>query len=364
MPIFFRNILKLNLTGTLMQKRYFLLPTLLILFFNITSGQTVIGKYAGEFMAIGIGGRPLGMGGAFTAVANDVTAAYYNPAGLAHLNYPQISLMHDERFGDLINYDYAAVGIPFGSDMSFAISATRLAIDGIPDTRDALVDAEGNVIYDINSPLAQKIDPNLVENFSNQDYAFYLSFAKRHSEDFYYGANVKIIRRDIGEYGATGVGFDVGALYTPFENFWVAANIQDITTTLVAWNTGRNELISPTAKIGSAYMFEFLGGMFTPALDFDVRFENRQFASNFHLGPVSFDLHAGLEFNFKNLFSIRGGYNDVKQFTVGAGIKLPKLNIDYSFARFNMDELDRLPDTHRISLILTLEEPKFLRTGS
>jgi len=340
----------------------FLLIILTFSAFNINS-QTVISKYAGEFMAIGIGGRPLGMGGAFTAVANDVTAAYYNPAGLANINYPQISLMHDERFGDLINYDYAAVAIPFDTDMSFAFTATRLGIDGIPDTRQALVDPEGNVVYDITDP-RNRINPSLIKEFSNQDWAFYLSFAKRQSDKFYYGASVKIIRRDIAEFGATGVGFDVGALYTPFENFYVGANIQDITTTLVAWNTGRNELISPTTKIGAAYMFEFLGGKFTPALDFDIRFENRKFASNFHLGPVSFDMHAGLEFNFKNIFAIRGGYNDVKQFTVGAGIKLPKLNIDYSFARFNMDELDRLPDTHRISLILTLEEPKFLRKGS
>ena len=72
-------------------------------------------------------------------------------------------------------------------------------------------------------------------------------------------------------------------------------------------------------------------------------------------------MHFGLEYKFKELFAIRAGYNDVKQMTVGAGVKLPKLNIDYSFARFNDSEFDRLPDTHRISLMLTLEEPRFMR---
>jgi hypothetical protein len=100
-----------------------------------------------------------------------------------------------------------------------------------------------------------------------------------------------------------------------------------------------------------------------PALDFDVRFENRQFASNFNIGPVSFDMHAGLEYTYQNLIYVSGGYNDVKQFTVGAGVKLPKLNIDYSFARFGESEIERLPDTHRISIMLTLEEPRFLRDG-
>lgn len=345
-----------------MLRRLFIISILTVVFGIQLNAQTVISKYAGEFMAIGVGGRPLGMGGAYTAVANDVTAGYYNPAGLAHLNYPQISLMHDERYGNLVNYDFAGIAIPYGKDMSFGLSVMRLGIDGIPDTREALIDGSTKqVIYDIYNPNA-RLDPTKVKEFSNQDWAFYLTFAKRYSDKFYYGANFKIIRRDIAEFGATGIGFDVGAVYMPMENLKLGANIQDVTTTLVAWNTGRNELITPTLKIGAAYGLEFLGGSLTPALDFDIRFENRRFASNFNIGPVSFDMHAGLEYNFKNIISIRGGYNDVKQFTVGAGIKLPKLNIDYSFAKFSENSTYTLPNTHRISIMLTLEEARFLRS--
>ncbi len=350
-----------------MPKKVLLIPTLLLfILLNINvNSQTVIAKYAGEFMALGVGGRPSGMGGAFTAVANDVTAGYYNPAGLAFLNYPQISLMHSEQFGSLVNYDYAAVAIPFGKDMTFSISGIRLSVDGIPDTRAAITDLNGDGIADVTDVNDPNFRPqyDLITYFSNQDYAFYFSFAKRQSDKFSYGGNVKIIRRDLGDAGATGIGLDVAALYLPFENFAVGANIQDVTTTLVAWSTGRNELITPTLKLGAAYGIDFLGGKLTPALDFDIRFENRRFASEFNLGPVSFDAHSGIEFNYKNIFAIRGGYSDVKQFTIGAGVKLPKLNIDYSFARFNATSLDRLDDTHRISLILTLEEPKFLRDG-
>lgn len=333
-----------------------------VLLFSLTqlNAQTVIAKYAGEFMAIGVGGRALGMGGAFTAFANDVTSGYYNPAGLAHLNYPQVSLMHAEQFGDLVNYDYGAVAIPFGTDMSFGLSVMRLGVDGIPDTRSALYDANGDGITDIRD---DRLDYGAITEFSNQDWAFYLTFAKRHSEDFYWGANIKVIRRNIAEFTANGIGFDIGALYTPMENLWLGANLQDATTTLVSWSTGRNELVSPTLKLGAAYGLDILWGRLTPAVDFDVRFENRQFASYFNIGPVSFDTHTGFEYNYGNLVFIRAGYNDVKQFTVGAGVKLPKLNLDYSFARFSSSEIERLPDTHRISFILTLEQPKFLREG-
>lgn len=323
------------------------------------NAQTVISKYAGEFLAIGVGGRPLGMGGAYVAVANDVTSGYYNPAGLARVNYPEISLMHDARFGNLENYDYAGVAIPFDSDMSFGLSIMRLAIDGIPDTRNALMDITGSgVLDDIN-----RLDYSKITEFSNQDWAFYLTFAKKQSENFFYGANIKIIRRNIAEYSAWGVGFDAGAIYSPMDKLSLGVNLQDITTTMVAWSTGRNELISPTAKVGGAYEVNFLGGIITPALDLDIRFENRQYASMFHLGPISFDSHVGFEYNFKNIFAVRAGYNDVKQFTIGAGVKLPKLNIDYSLARFSGSSIDNLDDTHRISIMLTLEEPKFLRTG-
>jgi hypothetical protein len=347
-----------------MLKKLILLLPILFISLTTTSAQTVFGKYAGEFMAIGVGSRPLGMGGAFVGVADDVTAGYYNPAGLANLNYPQISLMHSEQFGDLVNYDYGAVAIPFGADMSFGLSIMRLGVDGIPDTRNALIDGQtGEIINDINNIYA-RLDYSRITEFSNQDWAFYLTFAKRQSENFYWGANIKIIRRDIAEFGATGIGFDVGAFYMPIENLTVGANFQDVTTTLIAWDTGRNELVSPTLKLGSAYkIIGFLGGYIMPVLDFDIRFENRRFASQFNLGPVSFDVRAGLEVDISDLVYIRGGYSDVKQFTVGAGVKLPKLNIDYSFARFSASEIDRLPDSHRISLILTLEQPKFLRDG-
>ena len=131
------------------KKTAFLFTTLLV-FSSSLQAQTVIAKYAGEFMALGVGGRALGMGGAFVAVANDVTSGYYNPAGLANLNYPQLALMHSEQFGNLVNYDYGAVAIPFQNDMSFGLSIMRLGVDGIPDTRNALIDANGDGIIDIN----------------------------------------------------------------------------------------------------------------------------------------------------------------------------------------------------------------------
>ena len=78
-----------------------------------------------------------------------------------------------------------------------------------------------------------------------------------------------------------------------------------------------------------------------------------------HLGPVSMDLHAGVEYQFKDLIALRVGYSDIKQLTLGAGVHLPKLNIDYSFMKF--DQTDQLGNTHRISMTFTLETEQFKR---
>ena len=320
---------------------------------------TGVAKYAGEFISIGVGGRALGMGGAFVALANDVTAGYWNPAGLSRINYPQFILMHDEQFGSLVNYDYSAVAIPFGSATSLGISVVRLGVDDIPDTRNAGVDANGNLTYDPTQ--FSRIDPSRVTYFNASDWAFYFTYSKKQSEEFSYGANLKVIRRDLGDHSATGLGLDIGLWYTPFEKLVLGANFQDVTTTFLAWDTGRNELISPTMKIGSAYFIDAFGGRFAPAVDFDIRFENRQYASTAHLGPVSLDIHTGMEFQFKDIIAVRAGYSDIKQLTFGAGLHLPKLTIDYSFAKF--DGADQIDNTNRISIIFTLEAEQFKRVG-
>jgi Type IX secretion system membrane protein PorP/SprF len=337
--------------------------------FQLNVAQTGIAKYAGEFMAIGVGARALGMGSAQVAVVNDVTSGYWNPAGLAKMDYPQVALMHDEQFAGIVNYNYGAVAIPYGKDMSFGISVIRLSVDGIKDTRNAGFDRDTGEPIDYTNPDWKILHPNWgvdeskIKEFSNTDWAFYGTFSKRQTDNFSWGANIKVISRSLAEFSALGIGFDVGAMYEPIENLYLGANLMDITTTLVAWDGGSNELISPTAKLGVAYGFDFLGGQFLPAMDIDMRFENRQFASTFNVGPVSFDVRAGLEYSYKNLFMVRAGYTDVKQFTAGAGVKLPKLSIDYSYAQFSGSEEATLGVTHRISIMLTLEEPKFLRDG-
>lgn len=317
-----------------------------------------IAKYAGEFLSTGVGARALGMGGAYVAVDGDVTSGYWNPAGLADITYPELAAMHSRRFGGIINYDYAGLAMPFRTRESFAINVIRLAVDDIPITalpRPGLplgsiyTDSEGNVIAN---------RPYVVKMVNDAEYALFLSYARRHDERLAFGANVKFIYKGVGDNSAWGLGFDIGAIWNPVDHLRAAANLQDLTTTLLAWNNGTRELIAPTLKLGLAYplFIDKLRSRVLFAGDTDIKLEGRQFASQAHAAGLSMDFHLGAEFLISNVIALRLGRDAVGKFSAGAGLRLPRLDFDYAFMGH-----DQLETTHRISLRVRIEEQRFAR---
>src|SRR5215472_1774834 len=95
-------------------------------------------KYAGEFMKIPVGARAVGMGGAFSAVSDDATAPFWNPAGMVYLPYREAFLEHNEQFGNLENHNFGSMVWPMKSGderrSAFGVSATWVGVDGIPIT--------------------------------------------------------------------------------------------------------------------------------------------------------------------------------------------------------------------------------------
>ncbi len=92
-------------------------------------------KYSNEFLAVGVGARSLGMANSQTAISDDVTSAYWNPAGLANQSSDmQIGLMHNEYFGGIAKYDYAGFSMRLDTAATIGISVIRMGIDDIPNT--------------------------------------------------------------------------------------------------------------------------------------------------------------------------------------------------------------------------------------
>ncbi|MTI30493.1 PorV/PorQ family protein, partial [Xanthovirga aplysinae] len=305
-----------------------------------------------EFLSIGIGARGLGMSGAQVALASDVTAAYWNPAGLMQMKQPtEISLMHSEYFAGIAQFDYAALATRVDENSRIAFSVIRFAVDDIPDTR-FLYDANGRLDYD-----------NILF-FSAADYAFLFSYAKNVAaiQGLSLGTNFKIIYRNVGAFAnAWGFGLDAAARYQS-GGFQLGILLKDVTGTFNAWThsselvediyvqTGNLipessiELTLPKAILGVGYQFRFFGKRVgvLPAMDFEITFDGRR---NVPLNSklVSMDPRFGLEIDYLQKVFLRGGLGNIQkvkdfdgsfysssQINFGLGISIQKISIDYA----------------------------------
>ena len=311
-------------------------------------GQTR--KYSNEFLNIGVDARAMAMSKAVTATTNDVTAGYWNPAGLAHINDSwQASALHAEYFASIAQYDYAAFAMPIDATSTAGVSLIRFGVDDILDTTQ-LVDEDGNVDFD------------RINRFSAADYALIVSYARKAKgiENFSYGGNVKLIYRDIGKFAsAIGFGFDVGAQYQ-VKAWKLGLMIRDVTTTFNAWNISTDKLRDVFERTGNALPNENLeltiprinlgiGRSFnlgekyrlTTGLDASMTFGGQQ---NTILSSdiVNVDPALGAEVAYKNFIFLRGGAGNVTAITnfdnskdyivqpsLGLGFKYRGIYLDY-----------------------------------
>lgn len=299
-------------------------------------------KYAGEFLSLGAGSRSLGMAGAFTAVANDVTSGYWNPAGLIDAKGMQVQFMHSKQFISSIQYNYLSASRVMDENSTIGVSLLYLTVNDIKDSRNAL-----NIADD-------KIDYSKVNLFNTGDYSAIISYARRYSDDLRYGVNVKMIYRDYEISSAMGIGFDAGLKYYMTEKLQLGLMIRDITTTMIAWKTGEKELIAPSIRLGATYPIEFSDWnlRIQPAVDFNFLFEGREYASQLNIGPLSADIFSGIEVAYDEIIAIRAGMDDLNRFNTGIGLQIPYIMFDYAFTSYQ----NELGDIHRISFHLKFED--------
>jgi outer membrane protein OmpA-like peptidoglycan-associated protein len=93
------------------------------LFFAVVLADEPLSNINGAFTDVGYGARPMGMGGAFTAVCDDPNAAYWNPAGLLKARWPGISIMY-AKIWNLIPYYYSSLRLNLSKEhaLGFAVN--------------------------------------------------------------------------------------------------------------------------------------------------------------------------------------------------------------------------------------------------
>jgi hypothetical protein len=306
----------------------------------VSMAQTKVGTTAAPFLGIGMGARAVAMGGAYTAISDDIYALYWNPAGVSQGTRIQTGFTYTQWLvGTQINW--AGAIIPAGSFGSFGVSVTVLNYGTMEVTTFAQEDGTG-------------------ETFTAQDLAAQLTWAKNLTDRFSVGLTAKLINQSIYTTSATGFALDVGFLFNTGllkNGIRVGASISNFGTPMRLDGQGltTNIALSPnengapqnipvryltneysiplTYRLGLAYdILRAPEGRFTVAFDAVNPNDNTQF------------VNLGAEYEWKNTIFIRGGYNAIfekeaeKAWTIGGGIKyglgFAIIKFDYTYQRF------------------------------
>lgn len=284
----------------------------LILMF-VTSGTRAASDYAGAFLELGVGARPLGMGSAYVAVAEGPEAGYWNPAGLASGKGTTLGFMHSERFAGLVRNDF--LGASFSrKGWGAGTSLIRTGVEGIKFT----------ALRDTTDTLSSENRPYVIREVGSGDYVLLLSSALS-SGRLALGGSFKLVHRRLWEHTAWGAGLDLGVLYA-WGGFRAGVCLHDVYGTPVFWDSGSKDTIVPSLDVGLYYRRDLLGGSFCLSTSYSRK------------------LKAGLEYVYSKGLALRFGW-DGTGLTTGAGISFRWFRVDYAFLANRS-----LGGTHRISL--------------
>ncbi len=280
----------------------------------------------------GLGARPLGMGGAFTAVCDETSAVYWNPAGLGQLTRAELSGMGAAvHNGKIFNF-FGSAAWPVTDDGMLGLSWERKAFD---------------------SPGGEKED------------VFFLSFGTAMSErrTFYSGLNLKFLSASSSfpDVGGSGFGVDWGFLVRlPMPKFGkelrIGVSFLDLNTrikekdkqtdvggTIVTYE-GDTQEVTPLVRAGIAYKFE---RWMTIAVDME------HLRDNSTSDPVNTKVRAGTEsWFFDGVLGIRLGYVGFGtlpgRYSAGTSYRADDWEVDYAYLGHPAD----LGDNHRATFSL------------
>ncbi|MCB0729721.1 MAG: PorV/PorQ family protein [Ignavibacteriae bacterium] len=303
------------------------------------------GTTAAPFLNISQGARAAGMGSAFVAVADDPSAIFWNPAGLARLNNHGVTFDHTLWFAD-IGYNFGTASFNLGDFGVLGASFIASDIDEMNVTTITEPNGTG-------------------ETFNVRDMAFSIAWAFNLTDNFSIGFNPKVVYQGIWKMSDYAFAIDFGVLYnTPFDGITLGMAITNFgskmslsgTSAVVLYdediqNTGNNGRIPAELemeswdlplgfKVGVSYR-PFKLGDHDIILSIDASHPNNNYES----------INVGGEYTFNNIFSIRGGYKSLfledseESFSLGAGFQqklLDNVSIKFDYAYADFGRLDNI----------------------
>lgn len=346
----------------------------MLLLFSVNS-VFAQGESAVPFLLIAPGARPGGMGEAGAALANDATAIFWNPAGLAfQFENPdtdsrgEASLMHVKwlpqfNFSDLW-YDYLAARYYVDDIGMLGLSITFLNLGTNQAT-----DENGN---DLGT-------------FDSFEYAITLSYATKIKENLGVGVNLKFIQSNltnktlqVGAENSDGrsssFAVDLGIKWIPAyeflgDRFSLGANLSNVGPKMTYIDEAQADPLPTNLRLGAAYnLLDDEFNKITLVYDLNKLLVVRNnegsdgvFKAMFYSAwtqDIRKLTHAvGAEYWYGNLIALRAGYfyeddkyGGRKFATFGAGLKYHIFGIDFGYIRADDDH--PLSDTMRFSILV------------
>jgi len=303
--------------------------------FNAETNKT--GTTAAQFLKFGVGSRAIGMGGAFTATADDITALYWNPAGSSRIYGREAIFNHVDWLLDL-TYDYAG----------FVMDVSGVGTIG------AFVS-----VLSMGEEKVRTVDQpeGTGELFDAGALSIGVSFSRNLTDNFSIGFNAKYIREHYWNEAATGVALDVGTLYTipvlnetrlgaSISNFGSKMRLdgRDILE-IYTVGSGQGNLVNTKYELEEyelPLLFRF--GVAVDAIKSSTSRVTLALDA-IHPNDNTEYLNTGLEYGWNENIFLRAGYkslfeqNGEQGFTVGLGVnyrllQMVALKIDYAYQDF------------------------------
>jgi len=273
----------------------------------------------GQFEDLGSGARPAGLGNAFLALADDGNTVFYNPAGMANLEIPEL----------VSSYSRLYLGLTDNSNISVSSAGFVLPVDSIVILGLGWLDFNLLDYYQENTfsvSLAREIFGGLSAGVR----ANYL--LKKYGHDTY--TEIDPLFSEKG-YSKSGVGFDFGLSYR-FDKYG-AVSLLGQNLNQPDMGLKDEDLLPWIVRLGIAYEFPIL----TVAAD-----------GSYRAGKILSSI--GVEkWWFSHMLALRAGIglgsDQDRDIAAGTSVRVSVIEFDYAFV-YPLSGLKKLDGTHRVSL--------------
>jgi len=319
---------------------------------NFAESVTNRGTSAAAFLEIGVGARAEAMGSALTAISNDASALYWNAAGISGLTDVSITASHTEWLAET-KFQNLGLVIPIGDSKAFGFSLTMLDyMDKQPVRTIRYPEGTG-------------------EYYDASDLAIAVSYAMNITEGFSFGITGKYIYQTIWHESAAAFAADLGILYkTDLKGLTLGASISNFGSDMRLdgrdlirpydedqqnYSNDKLNVLLKTDEFSLPLLFRF-GIAYNLAVHSDHDFNLA--ADLLHPSNNVESMNVGLEYGFKNVLFLRGGYQSLFDnrsetgLTLGIGVRNPLsdfLDIEFNYA---YSDWGKLKSVQRFSIDL------------